>query len=151
MFMQVSALYFTIKCHYMWRLLHKCEELLYSISNTEVIIMGLNNDIGNRLREIRGKRTQEKFIEELDMLSGFSRSYYSMVEIGERSASLKLLDTISDKEHVSYDYMVGIVDSRVDIYDPRYHQLLEQWSNASDKQKNLILRYTNQVVKKGRM
>lgn len=94
----------------------------------EVIPVALNEDVGNRLRKIRGKRTQSKFVEKLDLLSGKSRSYYSMVEIGKHPANLKLIDMISEKEHVSYDYIFGVVDCRVDIYDPRYHQLLENWS-----------------------
>lgn len=110
--------------------------------------MSLNEEIGNRLRKIRGERTQEKFVETLDMLSGKSRSYYSMVEIGKRSANLKLLDMISDKENVSYDYLFGLVDSRIDIHDPWYHQLLESWSVATSKQKKMILDYANQIVKK---
>lgn len=110
--------------------------------------MTLNGDIGNRLRKIRGERTQAKFVEKLDMLSGKSRSYYSMVEIGKRPASLKLLDMISDRERVSYDYIFGVVDSRIDICDVRYHQLLEKWSVATDKQKDLMLKYANTIVKK---
>lgn len=111
--------------------------------------MGLNEDIGNRLRVIRKgkKQTQEKFIKDLDMLSNMSRSYYSMIEIGKREASLPLLDMISDREAISYDYLCGIVDSRVDIKDPKYHQLLEQWSIATEGQKEKILKYAVRVVK----
>lgn len=111
--------------------------------------MDLNQNIGNRLRLIRKEKnkTQDKFVKDLDMMNKMSRSYYSMVELGKRPASLSLLDMISFKESVSYDYMCGIVDSRVDIYDPQYHQLLEQWSNASDAQKKKILRYAVQAVK----
>lgn len=94
--------------------------------------MSLNKDIGNRFRKIRGKITQQKSVEKLDLLGEMSRSYYSMVEIGMRPASLHLLDMISGQKNVSYDYIFGIVNSRVNIYDPKYHQLLEQWSKASD-------------------
>lgn len=111
--------------------------------------MDLYKDIGNRLRKIRGKRTQQKFIEKLDLIGGISRSYYSMVEIGKRPASLRLLDMVSEQEHVSYDYLVGVVDSRVNIHEPQYHQLLEKWSIATDKQKELILEYANRIVNKG--
>lgn len=69
--------------------------------------MDLYKDIGNRLRKIRGKRTQQKFIEKLDLIGGISRSTYSMVEIGKRPASLRLLDMVSEQEHVSYDYLFG--------------------------------------------
>lgn len=113
--------------------------------------MGLNNDIGNRLREIRGKRTQAKFVEQLDLLKSMSRSYYSMIELGERPASLRLLDMVSDKEAVSYDYIFGIVDSRVDIHDPRYHQLLELWSGFSEKEKESLLKHANRLKTKGEL
>ena len=108
--------------------------------------MDLYKDIGNRLRKIRGKRTQQKFIEKLDMIGRISRSTHSMVEIGERPASLRLLDMVSEQEHVSYDYLFGLVDSRVNIHDPQYHQLLEKWSEATDKQRELILQYANRIV-----
>lgn len=108
--------------------------------------MDLYKDIGNRLRKIRGKRTQQRFIEKLDLIGGISRSYYSMVEIGKRPASLRLLDMVSEQEHVSYDYIFGVVDSKVNIHEPQYHQLLEKWSMATDKQKELILQYVNKVV-----
>lgn len=112
--------------------------------------MALNEEIGNRLRKIRGKLTQQKFVEKLDMLNVKSRSYYSMVELGKRPANLRLLDMISDKESVSYDYIFGVVDHRVDIHDPRYHQFLENWSKATNKQRDLILKNTNQIMKAGR-
>ena len=108
--------------------------------------MDLYKDIGNRLRKIRGKRTQQRFIEKLDLIGGISRSAYSMVEIGERPASLRLLDMVSEMEHVSYDYLFGVVDSRVNIHEPQYHQLLEKWSIATDEQKELILKYANRIV-----
>lgn len=56
---------------------------------------------------------------------------------------------VSEQEHVSYDYLVGVVDSRVNIHEPQYHQLLEKWSIATDKQKELILQYANRIVIKG--
>lgn len=113
----------------------------------EVIQVALNEDIGNRLRKIRGKRTQVKFVEQLDMFTSNSRSYYSMVEIGKRAPNLKLLDMISDKENVSYDYIFGVVDNRADIHDPRYHQLLEAWCNVDDNRKDQILAHANKIMK----
>jgi len=109
--------------------------------------VALNEDIGNRLRKIRGKRTQAKFVEQLDMFTSNSRSYYSMVEIGRRVPNLKLLDMISDKENVSYDYIFGVVDNRADIRDPRYHQLLEIWCNVDDYRKDQILAHANKIMK----
>lgn len=110
--------------------------------------MDLNRKIGNRLRIIRKekKRTQDKFVKDLDMLSKMSRSYYSMVEVGKRPASLSLLDMVSYKESVSYDYICGIVDSRVDVNESKYHQLLGQWSKATEAQKK-ILQYAVQLIK----
>lgn len=112
--------------------------------------MELDKEIGSRLRIIRKekKQTQEKFVKELDMLDKMSRSYYSMVEIGKRSASLPLLEMVSYTESVSYDYICGIVDSRVDISVPEYHQLLEQWSKATEAQRKKILQYAVELIKK---
>lgn len=113
------------------------------------MILGLYKDIGDRLRKIRGKQTQERFVSKLDLVGGLTRSNYSMVEIGKRPASLKLLDMISEQEDVSYDYIFGTVDQRVSIHDVRYHQLLECWSLVSDKDKDMILQYAKRIVKKG--
>lgn len=85
--------------------------------------MALNEEIGNRLRKIRGKRTQASFVEKLDMLNLKSSSYYSVVEIGKGTSNFKLLSMISDKESVSYDYRLCVVDSRFNIHDPKYHQI----------------------------
>lgn len=71
--------------------------------------MSLNKDIGNRLRKIRGKITQQKSVEKLDLLGEMSRSYYIMVEIGRRPASLHLLDMISGQKSVSYDYILALL------------------------------------------
>ncbi len=109
--------------------------------------MGLYEDIGNRLRKVRGKRTQEQFVKELDLLKGMKRSSYSMVEIGKRPASLLLLDMISAQENVSLDYLFKRVDSRVDIYEGKYHQLLSVWCVATDKEKELILQHANKIIR----
>ncbi len=110
--------------------------------------MGLYEDIGSRLRTIRGKRTQEQFVEELDLLKGMKRSSYSMIEIGKRPANLFLLDMVSAQEDVSLDYIFGKVDCRVNLYEERYHQLLSAWSDATNKEKDLILQYANQVIRR---
>ncbi len=113
------------------------------------MILGLYKDIGDRLKIIRGDQTQERFVKNLDLIGGFTRSNYSMIEIGKRPASLKLLDMITEQEDVSYDYIFNLVDYRVSIHDVRYHQLLECWSLVSDKDKDLILQYAKRIVKKG--
>ncbi len=132
----------------MWHYIHKRKVVFYYIDGGSS--MDLYKDIGNRLRKIRGKRTQKKFVKELDLMCGMSRSYYSMIEIGKRPASLKLLDMIAEQEHVSYDYIFGVVDSRINIHDEKYHQILEIWSVASDKEKEQILKYAKKTVIKER-
>lgn len=111
--------------------------------------MELYTVIGKRLREIRGNRSQKKFVDELDLIKGMSRSQYSMVEIGQRPASLNLLDMVSEQENVSYDYLVGRINSRVDISQREYHELLEIWSLANNSQKEKILKYADKLVRKG--
>ena len=86
------------------------------------------------------------YYKQMDLIGGISRSTYSMVEIGERPASLRLLDIVSELEHVSYDYLFGVVDSRVNIHEPQYHQLIEKWSVATDRQKELILQCASRIV-----
>lgn len=34
----------------------------------------------------------------------------------------------------------------MNIHDSQYHQLLEKWSEATDKQRELILQYANRIV-----
>lgn len=115
---------------------------------TEVVEVSLNKEIGARLRIIRGERTQEEFVSELDMLSGMTRSHYSMIEIGKRAPSLKLLDMISNTEFISYDYLFGISDYPIDSYDSKFQQLIEIWYYIDEKEKKQLLNYANKIGRK---
>lgn len=110
--------------------------------------MELNTMVGERLRKIRGKRTQKKFVDEMDLIKGLSRSSYSMIEIGKRQAQLNLLDMVCCHEKVSCDYIMGIVDTRVTI-DDKYVELLDTWYRANEKQKQKILKNAKKIVNGG--
>jgi len=55
---------------------------------------------------------------------------------------------ISNNKHVSYGYIAGIEDGRIDIYDKRYHQVLENPNKTSDIQEDVILDYAKSMLKK---
>lgn len=110
--------------------------------------VSLNKEIGARLRKIRGERTQEKFVSELDMTSGMTRSHYSMIEIGKRSPSLNFLEVVSINESVSQDYLFGISDYPIDSYDSKFQQLMEIWYYLDEKEKKQMLNYANKIGRK---
>lgn len=107
----------------------------------------LNLTIGNQLRKLRGSRTQKKYVDSLDLLSSMSRSYYSMIEVGERPASLELLDMVASEESVSYDFLFGIHDNKFNPTDYKYQELINLWTSIDERKKNIVLNYIKKIAK----
>ncbi|MGE6718681.1 helix-turn-helix domain-containing protein [Peribacillus frigoritolerans] len=62
--------------------------------------------IGNKLKKLRGKRTQE----EVALKIGVSRARYSHYENGRSEPDMEILQKMADYFNVSTDYLLGRTD-----------------------------------------
>lgn len=65
-------------------------------------MISTKEDIGARIRILRGKLTQEEFAKSV----GFSRAYIADIETGRAKPSLELLANIVDKYHTSMEWII---------------------------------------------
>lgn len=65
--------------------------------------MGFGKDLGNRIREIRGTKTQEEFASEL----GLDRRTFGSWEKGRHFPKIDILLSIARHGNVSIDWLVG--------------------------------------------
>jgi len=104
-----------------------------------------NEAIGNRIRQ--GREALELTRDQLAELLGISSYYLGQLERGERQMSLPVLVKISEKLHVSLDYLVLGKDSGACQNTTEIEALLKKCSkNELELVKRLIktvLPYTN--------
>lgn len=70
-------------------------------------MIGVNPMLGKRLKELRGKRTQEEIANKL----GLSRARYSHYENGRSEPDTEMLQKMADFFGVSVDYLLGRTDN----------------------------------------
>jgi HTH-type transcriptional regulator, competence development regulator len=64
--------------------------------------------LGTRLKELRGKRSQEEVAEKI----GISRARYSHYENNRSQPDNELLNKLADYYHVTVDYLLGRTDEK---------------------------------------
>lgn len=66
------------------------------------------NIVGNRIKEIRGKMSQDEFVEKV----GISRGALSYYENGKRNPDCNVIKSICLNFNVSADYILGLTDTK---------------------------------------
>ncbi len=104
-----------------------------------------NESIGNRIRQ--GREAMELTRDQLAELLGISSYYLGQLERGERQMSLPVLVKISEKLHVSLDYLVLGKDSYEQQNTTEIEALLKKCSQKElelvKKLVKTVLPYTN--------
>lgn len=78
--------------------------------------------LGERLRSLRGKRTQE----EVSKALGLSRARYSHYENNRVEPDTEILNKMADFFNVSTDYLLGRTDKKLSTWDSKLPELTEK-------------------------
>jgi transcriptional regulator with XRE-family HTH domain len=100
-----------------------------------------NESIGNRIRQ--GREALELTRDQLAELLGISSYYLGQLERGERQMSLPVLVKISEKLHVSLDYLVLGKDSHESHDTTEIEALLKK---CSKKELELVIKLIKTVL-----
>jgi transcriptional regulator with XRE-family HTH domain len=77
--------------------------------------------LGNRLRQLRGKRTQS----EVAKILGITRARYSHYENGRNEPDTEMLQKIADYYKVSVDYLLGNEENQTNEKDKKNADLVD--------------------------
>ena len=92
---------------------------------------------GKRIKELRGKRTQEEVAEKI----GISRARLSHFETGRREPDLELVNRFADFYGVTTDYLLGksndprLTADQDKNFDEKAEKLLKIFENIKDEEK----------------
>lgn len=100
--------------------------------------------LGKRLREerIRCGMTQEQVAESINV----STAYIGLIERGERSVTLEKLVLLAQCFHVTIDFLLQ--ESVLPTETMQDTQLFSLWSNATQKERGMILSIIQSVIQK---
>ena len=100
--------------------------------------------LGKRLREerIRCGMTQEQVAESINV----STAYIGLIERGERSVTLEKLVLLAQCFHVTIDFLLQ--ESVLPTETMQDKQLFSLWSNATTKERGMILSVIQSVIQK---
>lgn len=100
--------------------------------------------IGDRLKQLRGKQTQEDVAQYL----GISRARYSHYENGRSEPDNETLNKLADFFHVTTDYLLGRSDEldienneakhEIDFTDPRLGLFFKELKEAPEEQQEQL-------------
>lgn len=90
--------------------------------NEVVLLMEENKILGERLKSLRGKRTQE----EVSKALGLSRARYSHYENNRVEPDAEILNKMADFYNVTTDYLFGRTDKKESDWDSKLPELTDK-------------------------
>jgi transcriptional regulator with XRE-family HTH domain len=117
----------------------------------------INVSLGQRLKKLRGKQSQEDFAKGI----GISRSRYSHYELDTVEPDINTLTKIADIHNVSIDHLLGIdsqpstVEEERAFYDamqddPDDEFFVEGYLKATDEEKKMVRKFWRDHIWKKR-
>lgn len=82
--------------------------IIYNKIYTSIAFKGVVDMLGIRLKELRGKKSQEEVSKKI----GISRARYSHYENNRSQPDNELLNKLADYYHVTVDYLLGRTDEK---------------------------------------